>query len=81
MHKCFPLQYTTRDEASGRQDTRPKFQSLVHMSHSHGINNKQEECDYYSATPQLIFDAFVSKEEKEEGIVGYYGLPEAKQVA
>ena len=53
----------------------------MHVTHSHGINNKDTECDYFSATPQLIFDKFVSKEERAEGISGYYGLPEAKQVA
>ena len=79
MLKSFPLGYTT-----GKQDVTdqaPDFKSLVHMSHSHGINNKDTQCDYFSTTPQLIFDKFVSREEKDEGIRGYYGLPEAKQVA
>ena len=79
MTKSFPLGYTT--SKTDAADQVPAFKSLVHMSHSQGINNKDTQSDYFSTTPQLIFDKFVSQEEKDEGIRGYYGLPEAKQVA
>ena len=51
------------------------------MSHANGFGNKPSFCDYFSCTPQLIFDAFVTPEIKMEGLRGYYGLPEAREVA
>ena len=77
MLKCFPLAYTTDLNSQNL----PSFEKLVHLSSADGFGNKAQVCDYFSCTPQLIFDRFVSQEDKLEGLKGYYGLPEAREVA
>ena len=86
MLKCFPLAYTTDIDGSkappAEDVKKPKFDSLVHLSQSNGFGNKPQFCDYFSCSPQLIFDAFVSKEDRDAiPYRGYYGLPEAREVA
>ena len=77
MLKCFPLEYDT----DITDQSKPSFEKLLHMSQSNGFGNKSQFCDYFSCTPQLIFDTFVTPEVKAEGLRGYYGLPEAREVA
>ena len=84
MLKCFPLAYTTdyNDKNVSRDGNKPpSFNNLVHISQAHGFNNKTQYCDYFSCTPQLIFDQFVTEQDRMEGLKGYYGLPEAREVA
>ena len=86
MLKCFPLHYITdRTPQPSPHYSKPSFRSLSHMSpsvgHTVGNSNKSQTCDYFSCSPQLIFDAFVTAEMKEEGNRGFYLLPTAKEVA
>ena len=77
MRKSFPLHYTT---STGKKvKGKPIFDSLVHIESSRGVPRKLS--DYYSCSPQLIFDAFVSKKDAARSEPkGYYGLPTAEEV-
>ncbi len=51
----------------------------MHLESSRVVPRKQS--DYFSCTPQLIFDKFVSKKDAKRDIPkGYYGLPTAEEV-
>jgi hypothetical protein len=72
MLKCFPLAYTTDDLT---------LSSLIHMSGPspmYGQKVKLSTADFFSVTPQLIWDRFVTEKDRDEDIKGYYYLPSAK---
>lgn len=45
-----------------------------------GIPSKHD-CHYFTASPDLIFNKYVSAEEQKEQQFGYYGLPSSREVA
>lgn len=63
-----------------------EHESLIHVQSSLGIpgkisNSKQIQPYYFSSTPELLFNRFVSPKTKDDGRYGYFGLPSAQEVA
>ena len=46
----------------------------------YGEKTKLPYADYFSVTPQLIWDTFVTQQDREEGIKGYYTLPGSREI-
>ena len=66
MKKSFPLEHTTSLSANpsthlSKAKSKPIFDKLVHMQSTKGFPRKTT--DYFSTSPQLIFNMFVSKKD------------------
>ena len=71
MEISFPISFET---------TPSQTRKLNHVQNVIGMPHKTQ-CHYFSCSPDLIYDQFVSQSQKDDGILGYYGLPSAREVA